>query len=688
MMIEYNIKENMSTTTTKNGGLCDQIIRNLCMSFLAQKFDLYVDYSNHETIVNDLGIKLHKGIHSFSQTKSICNNDFMRFLHDISYNDCNLNLNGDYFQEEEITNILYRHLNEETNRNEIMIHNEFKERYHNNNDLFIHIPLSNSAPYNSGLIYYMNAISSVQSQSGFNKIFLATDSLEHPIVVKICENFEDVEVLELTDVQVIQFGSTCKNVVLSFGSFSAVIGYFSFFSNVYWSDCYRPFKCGPRGLFSGKNWNLLSFHDTNILSGFPRAFFLTLNEKTPGTMMRQNNIDRQCKKYDIQYEFFFQNRWPKCGSRMTCGDVNLHERKNIDLNKFSILSTLTGHLMMIKRWLDNYQDEYAFFGEDDVNLELCEAWDFTWNDFLSTLPNCKWDFIQLVVIMEEPYFHNMPVMNVRKKEWNYFSCAGYLLRRSYAQKICNKFLLSDFHVDVSSFKFFENRFNFPEDFIYNYNYENKENVVGFSRCLFNENGYLYGSELQHDLLLFKRNHFFVGDYYCALKYKDINTLMKTYSRLNTDSKIWLVRKFSNMSCCNDRCIHLWIDYGLLRKMVDDIYNHIVNSKYCEDLCLIIVNLYRWFYSCSCNHADLQCDENMKNHMDYLFSISSYWCKNHNEGFDACKRLLKKNKYFKATLWNYRCYFDVLKDSINMEERANCIYFLLDICNSYKGNTVS
>ena len=34
--------------------------------------------------------------------------------------------------------------------------------------------------------------------------------------------------------KIIQFGSTCKYVILSYGSFSAFIGYISFFSKVYY----------------------------------------------------------------------------------------------------------------------------------------------------------------------------------------------------------------------------------------------------------------------------------------------------------------------------------------------------------------------------------------------------------------------------------------------------------------------
>ena len=42
----------MSKTTNNNGRLCNQIIRNLALSILAKKYDLYVEYSNYDNINN------------------------------------------------------------------------------------------------------------------------------------------------------------------------------------------------------------------------------------------------------------------------------------------------------------------------------------------------------------------------------------------------------------------------------------------------------------------------------------------------------------------------------------------------------------------------------------------------------------------------------------------------------------
>ena len=43
-----------------------------------------------------------------------------------------------------------------------------------------------------------------------------------------------IELLHYNEIDTIQFGSTCKNIILSHGSFSAMIGNLSFYSNIYY----------------------------------------------------------------------------------------------------------------------------------------------------------------------------------------------------------------------------------------------------------------------------------------------------------------------------------------------------------------------------------------------------------------------------------------------------------------------
>ena len=48
--------------------------------------------------------------------------------------------------------------------------------------------------------------------------------------------FKKIKLIQYNEVNTIQFASTCKYVVLSHGTFSSCIGYFSFFSEVYYPE--------------------------------------------------------------------------------------------------------------------------------------------------------------------------------------------------------------------------------------------------------------------------------------------------------------------------------------------------------------------------------------------------------------------------------------------------------------------
>ena len=99
----------MSFTKTTNGRLCNQIIRNLALSLIAEKNNLYVTYSNFDKINNKLGIILFVGKNKYNNTKVVKNNNYMTFFQSKSAIKCNLNFMRDYFQNKEITNILYNH---------------------------------------------------------------------------------------------------------------------------------------------------------------------------------------------------------------------------------------------------------------------------------------------------------------------------------------------------------------------------------------------------------------------------------------------------------------------------------------------------------------------------------------------------------------------------------------------------
>ena len=234
------------TTTAENGRLGNQIIRNLAVSLIAEKFNLKVNYCN-KTLICMLGIELFSGDNIHNQTIELNdNNYFSVYNSDLNFN---LDPNNNYFQTKEITNFLYLHLNKNLIKNKIIEENPFKIRYNNNNDLFIHVRLSDTSHWNPGIEYYIRAL----NQIPFDNLYISTDEKTHNIITKLLE-LPNTTLIDYDEISTFQFASTCKNIILSHGSFSAIIGYLSFFSKVYYPE-YDKNKIWYGDMFSIDGWN-------------------------------------------------------------------------------------------------------------------------------------------------------------------------------------------------------------------------------------------------------------------------------------------------------------------------------------------------------------------------------------------------------------------------------------------------
>jgi hypothetical protein len=240
----------MSFTTETNGRLCNQIIRNLAVSLIAKKHDLFVKYASYK-LISALGIDLYIGNRNYDKTDIVNNSNYYSILNKESI-DFNIDPNMDYFQSQEITDMLYQHLQSDEVKTKIMSSNPFANRYNNNNDAFIHIRLGDVMQHTPGLEYYLHCLSLIE----FDNLYITTDTPHHPIIYEINKRYPQMTLIYDNEVSTIQFGSTCKNIILSHGSFSAVIGYLGFFSNVSYLNR-EPGWC-PLDMFTGKGWNAVN----------------------------------------------------------------------------------------------------------------------------------------------------------------------------------------------------------------------------------------------------------------------------------------------------------------------------------------------------------------------------------------------------------------------------------------------
>jgi len=235
------------TSTGDLGRLGNQIIRNLAVSLLAEKHNLKVNYYNNDLIYK-LGIKLFSGINSYESIQDLTDDNYVA-IYNCDKLDYNLNPNKNYFQTKKITNFLYNYLHSDKVKSNIIESNPFKERYNNNNILFIHIRLTDAEKFNPGISYYINAIKNIK----FDRLVISTDDKTNDMIKKLLKLFPYAKILDVDEITTFQFASTCKHIILSHGSFSAVIGYLSFFSNIYYPE-FESNKIWHGDMFSIKNW--------------------------------------------------------------------------------------------------------------------------------------------------------------------------------------------------------------------------------------------------------------------------------------------------------------------------------------------------------------------------------------------------------------------------------------------------
>jgi len=236
-----------------NGRLCNQIFRNVALNIIAKKFNLFVNYYNYDIINNILGIKLFCGEEKFSKYIILNDDNYFDILN-LSNINFNLDASHNFFQTVEISKLIYSYLNSIDIKSNIITNNKFKDRYNSNNDLYIHIRLTDAAQYNPGLDYYINTIKIIN----YDKLYISTDERNHEFIKKIQELYPNLILIDYDEIDTIQFASTCKYIILSHGSYSAIIGYLSFYSTIYYPEYnYNKIWCG--NMFSIDGWNKINY---------------------------------------------------------------------------------------------------------------------------------------------------------------------------------------------------------------------------------------------------------------------------------------------------------------------------------------------------------------------------------------------------------------------------------------------
>lgn len=181
--------------------------------------------------IKAIGIPIFEhGALTFSNSIRVTTENAYTLLTGPSITDNILIPRDNYFQTHDIAMYLRNYLWSSAVCERIQHHNINKERYGCNNDVFIHVRLGDIAgsPRTQQLSYYENALRNIS----FDKGYISSDSPNHPICRELCRKY-GLTILNLDEVGTIMFGSTCKHVVLSHGTFSWIIGILSYMSDVY-----------------------------------------------------------------------------------------------------------------------------------------------------------------------------------------------------------------------------------------------------------------------------------------------------------------------------------------------------------------------------------------------------------------------------------------------------------------------
>jgi hypothetical protein len=259
--------EKLNNTNDTVGRFGNHFFRNVVTSHIAKINNLSMAYS-YEDKFNRLGIFFYKGgENTYEQTilTSNDNNFFDQILlnqkfyekyvkgKNLFYSTNNFRPFGDIFAYWQ-TKVTSKFIKASVKNQQVRIidYNPYKDKYQNNNSVFIHVRLGDLIEIlHSSYEYYDKALGLIT----FDKGYISSDSIENDTCQKLIQKY-GLEIYDGDEVSIIQFASTFKYLVLSSGTFSWMIGVFGFFSEIY----YPKIKAIWHGdIFDNTEWNEIDY---------------------------------------------------------------------------------------------------------------------------------------------------------------------------------------------------------------------------------------------------------------------------------------------------------------------------------------------------------------------------------------------------------------------------------------------
>ena len=122
-----------------------------------------------------------------------------------------------------------------------------------NNDLFIHVRIGDVPHYAPPYSYYSSIIEKTDYVNGF----ISSDTIDSDLCKKLIKTY-NLKIVDLSEQDTILFASTCKYLILSQGTFSWAMGFFSVNSTVYFPKIKHSWH---GNIFVFPEWNEVNYND-------------------------------------------------------------------------------------------------------------------------------------------------------------------------------------------------------------------------------------------------------------------------------------------------------------------------------------------------------------------------------------------------------------------------------------------
>jgi len=218
----------INTTRIHKARFGNLFLINMAFHFIAIKNNLKVSYKYYDKF-KELGVTFFIGKKTFNEDFFLSDNSFLNIIKNNEKIEKNIIIDIDDFfcQTKEFCFYLRDKFKEIFTEN-IKKTNIFKERYNNNQDVFIHVrlgDLQNEIYQSNNKDYYDNILSVLN----FEKGYISSDTIQSDFCKFLIKKY-NLEIIDLDEVKTIMFASTCKNLLLSGGTFSWLMGFLAFYS--------------------------------------------------------------------------------------------------------------------------------------------------------------------------------------------------------------------------------------------------------------------------------------------------------------------------------------------------------------------------------------------------------------------------------------------------------------------------